>query len=234
MYTGQSFYQNRWRQDAEEMPVMCPFCGGDKVIEHSRKTKLQKILSLNFGGQKYWRCRNCRKRFGYPSAMMEKSGGMPFPGNRYQRLVAVDFRCGDFRLPRCLAIVRRGNTSAICIVNWGETIIKPAVRLFSEAEWACLTEALFEKLFIHHWKKKYINHDIYDGEQWKISLHFANGKVWSIYGSNAYPVLWEDAYGYFFDFFLDFPCWPPAPSWLQSRELFRGMEVYGYFPFEGY
>lgn len=229
MYTGRSFYQNRRLQDAEESLVMCPFCGEDKVIEHSRKTMLQKNLSLNFGGQKYWRCGSCRKRFGYPSAMMKKIGGMPYPGKRYQRLVAVDYQCGGYCLPTQLAIVRRGHTYAIGAANCGELTIVPAVHLISEAEWERLTETLFERLFIHHWKKNYVNHDVYDGEQWRIRLRFANGKVWSVYGSNAYPALWEDANGYFSHFCLGVYSWPPTPAYLQSGELFRETDIYCLF-----
>lgn len=126
-------------------------------------------------------------------------------------------------------IVRRGRVSAICIANWGETIIKPAVCMFSESQWECLTETLFKNLFIHHWRKEYVNPDIYDGEQWTISLHFANGKVWSVYGSNAYPALWERASGYFKRLFWEYYRWPPAPTWLQSGEFFRETEIYGIF-----
>ncbi len=51
-------------------------------------------------------------------------------------------------------------------------------------------DALFSELNFEKWKDKYENHDILDGEEWKIKVTFADGTKRDIFGMNARPRRW--------------------------------------------
>lgn len=67
-------------------------------------------------------------------------------------------------------------------------------RIYSKREWDALMRTLFDRLFVHEWKKSYVNPCVLDGTQWGLTLVFPDGKEWEIHGSNAYPPLWDAFY----------------------------------------
>lgn len=71
----------------------------------------------------------------------------------------------------------------------------------SEKEWNKMLDKLFCRLYIHEWKKSYVNPDILDGEQWELRLKLTRDRQRNYYGSNAYPPLWKELKGVFRPYF---------------------------------
>jgi hypothetical protein len=53
-------------------------------------------------------------------------------------------------------------------------------------EWEKIVRRLFE-FGITRWKKKYVNANVDDGEQWHLYVHYADKEMLKILGDNAYP-----------------------------------------------
>ena len=89
----------------------------------------------------------------------------------------------------CVAINREGATGAICFFHMPRFRTDDwfYFRRYSRAQWNRLMDKLFNKVHVQDWKHKYINNDILDGAQWKLSLRLSSGKKYDIYGSNEYP-----------------------------------------------
>lgn len=76
-------------------------------------------------------------------------------------------------------------------------------REMTEKEWKRIIAQLYEKLYIHEWKKRYDNPFVLDGEQWELEIHLSKGRKRLYYGSNAYPALWEELKSVFRPFFKE-------------------------------
>ena len=66
------------------------------------------------------------------------------------------------------------------------------LREMTETEWKELLDKLYCKMYLHEWKKDYIDPNILDGEQWELELKLTNRRVRNYSGSNAFPPYWRE------------------------------------------
>ena len=76
-------------------------------------------------------------------------------------------------------------------------------RLMTEQEWNKLMDRLFSKLYLHEWKKNYVDPNVLDGEQWELELKLSGGRVRNYGGSNAFPPYWAELKTTFRPFFKE-------------------------------
>lgn len=76
-------------------------------------------------------------------------------------------------------------------------------RMLTEQEWNKLMDRLFSKLYLHEWKKNFVDPDILDGEQWELELKLTGGRVRNYGGSNAFPPYWAELKTTFRPFFKE-------------------------------
>ncbi len=69
---------------------------------------------------------------------------------------------------------------------------EPYSRDIGNAQWKRLMDALYYKLCIHEWKKRYVDPHVCDGTQWGLELKMTKGRHYSIYGSNDFLALYKD------------------------------------------
>ena len=74
-------------------------------------------------------------------------------------------------------------------------------REMPESEWHKIISKLYEKLYIHEWKKRFVDPGVLDGEQWELEIRLAGGRKRTYYGSNAYPPLWKELKNVFRPYF---------------------------------
>ena len=168
--------------------IKCPHCGSDN-------TSLAKSSVDSVTPQKNsWQCGSCHKKFGFPASIQEKSTSrrvLPV-GNNYENISCIGFNVGGYFGGYDQAIFVRGNHgSALCVAHVPMDIDQDDiyVRELTDREWKDLMKELFEKLFLHEWKKSYVDNRICDGTQWEVSIQFSDRHVYTVYGSNAFPVL---------------------------------------------
>ncbi|MBQ1453046.1 MAG: hypothetical protein IIZ23_03670 [Ruminococcus sp.] len=156
----------------------CPKCG---------RKSLMRYLPFNReanNGAKY-RCRNCNSNFGTPPVCRET-------GEDYRDIaVYLEFRVSVFRGGRNRILIKK-DTAGIELSAWSRLSPDPDIRRQMEnAEWKKLLDRLYGKLYLHEWKKSFVEPKVMDGAQWELKLAFTGDRVESYYGSNRYPPYWE-------------------------------------------
>ena len=176
--------------------IKCPHCGSDN-------TSLAKPNSDAATPQKNsWQCNKCHKMFGFPASTQEKSTSrriLPV-GNNYENISCIGFNVGGYFAGYDQVIFVRGNRgSALCVAHVPMDIDQDDIyiRELTDREWKDLMKELFEILFLHEWKKSYVDNRVCDGTQWEVSIQFSDRHAYTVYGSNAFPALWKDAERYF-------------------------------------
>lgn len=47
-------------------------------------------------------------------------------------------------------------------------------------------------MYLHEWKKRYVDYGILDGTQWELIIRLAGNRVRTYSGSNDYPPYWPE------------------------------------------
>lgn len=184
--------------------VKCPFCGSNNLAsfiyglvlgneELDRDLKEEKVVlggCVVMKSNPKFRCNKCKKRF----------GGTPETEN-FQDLVeqikAISFYVDGFAtgcshlefFPEKDGIYYRAFTgSALLFKKDDHTEIFPV----APKAWDDLKQKLYGSLFLNDWEKEYVDQDILDGTQWELKIQFENGEEKECYGSNAYPIYWDE------------------------------------------
>lgn len=76
-------------------------------------------------------------------------------------------------------------------------------REMTEKEWNRLLDRIYSKLYVHEWKKNFIDPTIMDGEQWELTLKLTGGRQRRYSGSNAFPPYWRELKSTFRPFFKE-------------------------------
>ena len=94
-----------------------------------------------------------------------------------------------------------------------EVLVKPSIiydegkqatyRLGTEEEWQHVIRALFDELYLHEWKKRYVDPEVLDGTQWELTLKLTGGRKREYYGSNLFPYRWADLVAVFEPYFKE-------------------------------
>lgn len=76
-------------------------------------------------------------------------------------------------------------------------------REMPEDEWRKVISKLYEHLYVHEWKKRFVDSDILDGEQWELEIQLTGGRKRTYCGSNAFPPLWKGLKNVFRPYFTE-------------------------------
>ena len=192
----------------------CPKCGSRRVAPiqygmpaYSEEMEQQlKDEKLYLGGccisgmQPTYHCFECKKDVGTPPILLSKDGE-----EDYRDIVrSIRFSDGGFF----------GGYHEIQIVKDEDEItldVCPGFRdpeaylhrSMTEKEWNKLVDRLFSKLYLHEWKKSFVDPLVLDGEQWDLELKLTRGRVRNYRGSNAFPPYWAELQTTFRPFFKE-------------------------------
>lgn len=164
--------------------IKCPRCGSTSTSP--------------FQGGARFRCNGCGRAIATPPSFYTKSGVRDYR----QAVKEVRFTVGGYdtgypevRMRKTAQgiglAVRPGHAQADCFLQ----------REMSVDEWAAVMDTLFCKLYLHEWKKRFMDPDIMDGEQWELVLELQGARRRTYSGSNAYPPYWEQLRAVFQSFF---------------------------------
>jgi hypothetical protein len=78
------------------------------------------------------------------------------------------------------------------VVNIPTDIEKKKDRQITVKEWLLLLDKLYSRMYLHEWKKRYVDPDTLDGTQWELKIKLTGGRQRNYYGSNEYPPYWTE------------------------------------------
>ena len=191
----------------------CPKCGSVRIApilyglpayseEMEKQLKDEKLYlggCCIFGVEPTYHCFQCKKDVGAPPILLSKHGK-----EDYRDIVtSVRFNDGEFfeGYPEVLVIKGKGRITLDVRLGFREPPYLQ--RLMTEQEWNMLIDRLFSKLYLHEWKKNFVNPNVHDGEQWKLELKLDGGRVRNYGGSNAFPPYWPELKTTFRPFFKE-------------------------------
>ncbi len=194
----------------------CPFCGNSdtaKIIYGypAFDAKMQQNLDSGkwiLGGccinaakingemvslQPARRCNTCKKDFGTNPILIDKKTGQ---AEDYRDIVtSVELSVGGFFGGWTEITVKKNDEGAF--VNISSTrLIAPDEEFvpdhqISAAKWDELLDTLYGRMYLHEWKKKYVDLGVLDGTQWTLQVKMIGGRKRTYEGSNDYPPYWR-------------------------------------------
>ncbi len=196
------------------MLYKCPKCGSRRIApilygingsseEMELQLKDEKIFlekGCISGPKPAYHCFECRKHVGSPPILISKRGE-----EDYRDIVTmIHFSNGGFFDGHREILIKKDKDKILLDVSPG--FREPGSYLQSkitEDKWNKLLDRLYCKLYLHEWKKSFIDLGILDGEQWELELKLTGGRVRNYSGSNAFPPYWEELKKTFRPFFKE-------------------------------
>lgn len=136
-------------------------------------------------------CNECKKDFGKPPLLVLRKTGEV---EDYRDIVtSVYFSVGGFfQGHQDVTIARNDDGAAVKVVNIPTDIEKKEDRQITVKEWLLLLDKLYSRMYLHEWKKRYVDPDTLDGTQWELKIKLTGGRQRNYYGSNEYPPYWTE------------------------------------------
>ena len=135
-------------------------------------------------------CNHCRKEFAKPAYLRDKDKISYYP----DMVEALEFEVGGYFGETTRINIRKNYKGALVHVDYynGTPDIPPVDRQITHLRWMRLVNRLFNELYVHEWKKEYVDPNIRDGTQWSLEISLGDRRKRTIYGSNAYPPYWSE------------------------------------------
>lgn len=154
------------------------------------------------GSDPRYHCFGCGKDIGKPPIFRGKFGIEDYR----EIITGVYFSCGGYDVGYEEVTLRHPDGPV-------EVLIKPSFiydagrqatyRLGTEEEWQHVIRALFDELYLHEWKKRYVYPEVLDGTQWELTMKLTGGRKREYYGSNQFPYRWTDLVAVFDPYFKE-------------------------------
>ncbi len=65
-------------------------------------------------------------------------------------------------------------------------------RQITMMKWFRTVNELYKYMYLHEWKKKYVNPDVMDGTQWSLGINLVGKRKRSYHGIDDYPPYWKE------------------------------------------
>jgi hypothetical protein len=194
--------------------IKCPFCGSTSTAQILYglplfSEKLEKQLEegkLTLGGcciktadidgvrvevDPTRKCNKCKKKFGTPPVLLSKDR---MSGEYYSDIItSIEFEVGGYFGGYTKTTVSKDDKGAtVTVTKPYEDESTAAMTHITLYRWNKLINRLYEYMFVHEWKKKYVDPDVLDGTQWSLDIEMTGRRKRSYYGSNKYPPCWEE------------------------------------------
>ena len=198
---------------ADTAQVRCPYCGSVNTAEYiyglpAFDEKMQRKIDEGkwvLGGCKRYgweingkyvdtmperKCNDCKKDIcAAPVLVTPKKETV----EDYRDIVtSIMFYVGSFGEGYTRITIRKNDEGAsVKIVNTVEYEDHPVERQISHAKWQEIVNALYCQMYIHEWKKSFVDPDVVEGTEWSLEIRLTGRRERTYYGSNAYPPYWD-------------------------------------------
>ena len=197
--------------------IKCPYCGsrdtaryvyGNPAFTEEMREKLDSgkwalggccIRTLDLNGKRVdimpaRKCNKCRKDFGKAPVLISPKSGI---AEDYRDIVmAIKFSVGGYFGGFTEVKISKNDKGAWVSVR--ETIPAkrpediPQDRQITPARWEKIVNTLYGQMYLHEWKKSYVDQDVLDGTQWSLEIKLTGGRKRTYTGSNDYPTYWNE------------------------------------------
>lgn len=198
------------------MRKKCPFCGsrntakyiyGLPALDEKMEKKLANgewrlggcmIFTVDVNGENVqcmptMHCNECGKDFGEPPILFSKKLGEG-KGEDYRDIVtSICFSISDFSQGNMdVTVIRNADGAVVKAVCFPSDLEEQENKQITVKDWKKLVNALYSQIYLHEWKKRYVNPEILDGVQWELQIRLTGKRQRSYYGSNEYPPYWKE------------------------------------------
>lgn len=135
-------------------------------------------------------CNSCKKAFASP-AYWQNNGHI---ASYVDMVEGLEFEVGGFFGGTTRVNIRKNDIGALVHVDYFNGIpdIPPEDRQISPLRWMRLVNSLYNQLYIHEWKKNYVDPEILDGTQWYLEVKLAGRRKRTYNGNNCFPSYWSE------------------------------------------
>ena len=194
--------------------MKCPKCGSKRVARilygmPAFNEEMQRKINneeLYLGGccisehDPGYHCFGCGKDIGSAPVLYSKRGK-----EDYRDIVrSIRFKEGSHRGGYQEILIKKPRNQIIINVTLGiHQQLGYLRREMTEEEWKKLLNRLYTKLYLHEWKKSFVNANVLDGKYWELEIKLTDGRVRNYRGSNAFPPHWSELKNTFQPFFKE-------------------------------
>ena len=186
--------------------IKCPYCGSINTARFiyglpAFSEEMQRKLDVGkwaLGGCCISRkCNDCKKDFGTEPILINLKKDIV---EDYRDIVtSIRFRVGSiFR--HTLVTINKNDKGAVVEVSQIMSFDKPDMRQITKGKWQKIVNTLYGQMYLHEWKKDYVNMNVLDGTQWRLDITLTNRRKRSYHGSNDYPPYWKELLKVFKEF----------------------------------
>lgn len=192
----------------------CPRCGSKNVAEilygmPAYDDELQKkldegkivlggccICTADINGKQVevtpsMHCNDCKKDFGKPPILISRKSG---EAEDYRDIVtSIYFSVGGFfQGDDVVSISRNRDGAVVTSGRLPEDFKNFEKRQITTSEWKHMIDALYKRLYLQDWKRRYVDPYTLDGTQWELKIRLTGGRRRDYYGSNIFPPYWNE------------------------------------------
>ena len=135
-------------------------------------------------------CNNCKKKFGKPPLIISRE--MDSVEDYRDIVESIYFSVGGFFQGNTKVTITRSKKGALVKVEKTHSAEEIPDRQITKKKWNRILNLLYDKMYLHEWKKTYYDPDVSDGEQWELKIKLTGKRRRNYEGSNAYPPYWPE------------------------------------------
>ena len=198
----------------QKAQIKCPHCGGRNTARYiygypAFTDKMEKMLDAGkwvLGGCCIYsvevdgehvntvparHCNDCKKDFGTEPLLIDKKTGT---AEDFGDIVTgIKFSVGGyFGGYTDVTITKNEKGARVKVQKMLEPDEHPVDRQITPSKWRNTLNRLYGQMYLHEWKKRYVDPHVLDGTQWELTITLAGGRKRSYYGSNDYPPYWTE------------------------------------------
>lgn len=136
-------------------------------------------------------CNDCKKDFA--SAPILITPKMNLAEDYRDIVTSIHFSVGGYFGGTTDITITRNDKGAVVKVKkypYGEEW--PEDKQITTSKWNGIVNALYSRIYLHEWKKSYVDPYVLDGTQWELDIKLTDRRERHYHGSNDYPPYWAE------------------------------------------
>lgn len=134
-------------------------------------------------------CLSCGKEFASPPLIRNKKKD---EYEDYRNIVTKILFSDGWSMGRRtdIEIVKTETGAEFAVHNFPESTY--VTKSITMNQWNSLLDQLYCKMYLHEWKKEYVDNTILDGEKWSLEIQMTEDRKTLYSGINAFPPYWKE------------------------------------------
>lgn len=136
-------------------------------------------------------CNECKKDFGSAPILITAKKDL---AEDYRDIVtSIKFSIGGYFQGNTEVTIKKNENGAVVKVEmFPYGLDAPDDRQITPLKWQKIVNTLYGQMYLHEWKKEYVDLGVLDGTQWSLDINLTGRRSRYYHGSNAYPPYWSE------------------------------------------